>query len=77
MKAKMIDRDRLLRKMRKTKLETDIAAYIMKRGKVNTCLRKVKSKYYQMYWMKIFDHPRRLYDLLQPPWITRQILESN
>ena len=27
-KIKMIDRDRLLRKMRKTKLENDISAYI-------------------------------------------------
>ena len=43
----MIDRDSLLRKMRKTKLENDITAYKMKRNEVNICLRKAKSKYYQ------------------------------
>ena len=43
----MIDRDRLLRKVRKTKLENDITAYKMKRNEVNICLRKAKSKCYQ------------------------------
>ena len=43
----MIDRDCLLRKMRKTKLENDITAYKMKLNKVNICLRKSKSKYYR------------------------------
>ena len=46
-KTKMIDRDRLLRKMRKTKLEHDIAVYKMKRNEVNICVRKAKLKYYQ------------------------------
>ena len=38
MKTKMIDRDCLLRKMRKNKLENDITAYKMKRNEVNICL---------------------------------------
>ena len=38
--------------MRKTKLENDITAYKMKRNKVNICLRKATSKYYQ----KLMDH---------------------
>ena len=42
----MIDGDRLLRKMRKTKLENDITAHKMKRYEVNICLRKAKFKYY-------------------------------
>ena len=43
----MINRDCLLRKIRRTKWENDITAYKMKCHKVNMCLRKAKSKYYQ------------------------------
>ena len=46
-KTKMIDRDRFLRKMRKTKFGNDITAYKMRGNEVNICLRKAKSKYYQ------------------------------
>ena len=46
-KTKMNDRDRILRKIRITKLETGITAYKMKRNEVNICLRKAKLKYYQ------------------------------
>ena len=38
-----------------SKLENDIAVYKIKRNEVNICLTKAKSKYYQIYWMKIFD----------------------
>ena len=52
----MIDGDRLLRKMRKTKLDNDITAYKMKRNAVNICLEKPNRNTTNIYWMKIFNH---------------------
>ena len=58
-KTKMIDRDRVLRKMRKTKLENGITACKMKRNKANICLRKAKSKKYQNLLDENFRTPDR------------------
>ena len=57
----MIDRDRLLRKMRKAKLENDITAYKMKRNEANICLKKAKSKYYQNLLDENFRSPDRFW----------------
>ena len=64
-KTKMIDRDRLLRKMRKTKLENDITACKMKRNKANICLRKAKSKKYQNLLDENFRTPDRFWKVIK------------
>ena len=61
----LIHQDRLLRKMRKTKLENDIAPYKMKRNDVNICLRKAKSKYYQNLLDENFRSSDRFWKLIK------------
>ena len=61
----MIDRDRLLRKMRKPKLENDITAYKMKRNEANICLKKAKSKYYQNLLDDNFRSPDRFWKVIK------------
>ena len=70
-KTKMIDRDRLLRKMRKTKLENDVTAYKMKRNEVNICLRKAKSKYYQNLLDENFRSPDRFWEVIKRIYLAK------
>ena len=53
--------NRLLRKMRKSKLETDIAAYKQKRNQVNILLRKAKTNYLQNLLDENFRSPDRFW----------------
>ena len=77
-KTKMIDRDRLSRKMRKTKLENDITAYKMKRNEVNICLRKGKSEYYQKLLDENIRSPDRFWKVIKKtyPAKNKQSLSS-
>ena len=61
----MINRDRILRKIRITKLETGITAYKMKRNEVNICLKKAKSKYYQNLLDENFWSPDRFWKVIK------------
>ena len=61
----MIDRDCLLIKTRKNKLENDFTTYKVKRNEVNICLRKAKSKYYQNLLDENIRSPDRFWKVIK------------
>ena len=67
----MVDRDRLLGKMRKTKIENEVTAYKMKRNEVNICLRKAILKYYQNLLDEKFRSPNRFWKLIKRIYLAK------
>ena len=61
LKSKMNTRDKLLRKMRKTKLQFDINVYKAKRNEVNIALRKAKSKYFKNLLSENTNSPKKFW----------------
>ena len=65
LKSKMNTRDKLLGKMRKTKLQFDINAYKAKRNEVNVALRKAKSKYFKNLLSENTNSPKKFWKSLK------------
>ena len=60
LKSKMTTRDKILRKMRKTKLQFDINAYKAKRNEVNIALRKAKSQHFKNLLSENTNSPKKI-----------------
>ena len=65
LKSKMNTRNKLLRKIRKTKLQFDINAYKAKRNEVNIALRKAKSKYFKNLLSENTNSPNKFWKTLK------------
>ena len=71
-KSKMNERDKILRKARKTNLENDWLLYKKLRNRCNNLLRQAKSKYHQDQLNENKLNPKRFWDALKKIFPTKQ-----
>ena len=70
-KKLMNNRDKLLRKLRKTKVEVDISQYKRKRNEVNIAIRKVKSTYHKNTLKENSKNPRKFWKAIKSIYPTK------
>eukprot|EP00795_Rhopilema_esculentum_P009289 gene9289-16986_t len=70
-KRLMNERDKLLRKSRRTKNQTDISAYKCMRNKVNTAVRKAKSMYHKDLLKENSRDPNKFWKTLESIYPTK------
>ena len=72
LKSKMNERDNLLRKAKKSNLESDKLLYKNSRNRCNNLLRQAKSKYHQDQLNENNLNPKRFWDTLKKIFPTKQ-----
>ena len=72
LKSKMVDRDKLLIKSRKSKSQNDIQTYKQKRNEVNKLVRKVKAKHYRDLLENSANDPNNFWSTLKKLFPTKQ-----
>ena len=70
-KKLMNDRDKLLRKSRRTKAELDISKYKQKRNEVNIAIRKAKSSYHQNLLKENSANPNQFWKTIKSIYPTK------
>ena len=65
------DRDKLLRKSRRTKAEVDISQYKRKRNEVNVAIRKTKSKYHKKLLKENSTNPNKFWKTIKSIYPTK------
>ena len=75
-KSKMNNRDKLYRKFRKSRTESNSKSYKSQRNKVNVLVRKAKKEYFQNLLRESTNDPSRFWKILKKIFPTKNIVSG-